>query len=144
MKRKYVLLLLLLVALFTFTGCSNNSKTKLVENKDYYVKGEFTGKYLDIKKRGYYIDTLDEPNAPYYYIICMGEKNTGGYSLKIKEVNKNDNRTEIIAEEIVPGKDDVVTMAFTYPTIVVEFPKYQENIIIKNTDGVEFEKLKDY
>ena len=68
----------------------------------------------------------------------------GGYGLKIKEVNKNDNKTEIIVEEIVPGKDDVVTMAFTYPTIVVEFPKYQEDIVIKNTDGVEFEKLKDY
>ena len=143
MKRKYVLLLLLLVALFTFTGCSNNSKTKLVENKDYYVKGEFTGKYLDIKKRGYYIDTLDEPNAPYYYIICMGEKNTGGYSLKIKEVNRVDNKTEIIVEEIEPGKNETVTMAFTTPTIVVEFPEYQENIVIKNTNNEEFTYLND-
>ncbi len=143
MKRKYVLLLLLLVALFTFTGCSNNSKTKLVENKDYYVKGEFTGKYLDIKKRGYYIDTLDEPNAPYYYIICMGEKNTGGYSLKIKEVNRVDNKTEIIVEEIEPGKNETVTMAFTTPTIVVEFPEYQENIVIKNTHNEEFTYLND-
>ncbi len=143
MKRKYVLLLLLLVALFTFTGCSNNSKTKLVENKDYYVKGEFTGKYLDIKKRGYYIDTLDEPNAPYYYIICMGEKNTGGYSLKIKKVNRDNNKTEIIVEEIEPGKNETVTMAFTTPTIVVEFPEYQENIVIKNTNNEEFTYLND-
>ena len=143
MKRKYVLLLLLLVALFTFTGCSNNSKTKLVENKDYYVKGEFTGKYLDIKKRGYYIDSLDEPNAPYYYIICMGEKNTGGYSLKIKEVNRDNNKTEIIVEEIEPGKNETVTMAFTTPTIVVEFPEYQENIVIKNTNNEEFTYLND-
>lgn len=143
MKRKYVLLLLLLVALFTFTGCSNNSKTKLVENKDYYVKGEFTGKYLDIKKRGYYIDTLDEPNAPYYYIICMGEKNTGGYSLKIKEVNRDNNKTEIIVEEIEPGKNETVTMAFTTPTVVVEFPEYQENIVIKNTNNEEFTYLND-
>ena len=143
MKRKYVLLLLLLVALFTFTGCSNNSKTKLVENKDYYVKGEFTGKYLDIKKRGYYIDTLDEPNAPYYYIICMGEKNTGGYSLKIKEVYRDNNKTEIIVEEIEPGKNETVTMAFTTPTIVVEFPEYQENIVIKNTNNEEFTYLND-
>lgn len=143
MKRKYVLLLLLLVALFTFTGCSNNNKTKLVENKDYYVKGEFTGKYLDIKKRGYYIDSLDEPNAPYYYIICMGEKNTGGYSLKIKEVNRDNNKTEIIVEEIEPGKNETVTMAFTTPTIVVEFPEYQENIVIKNTNNEEFTYLND-
>ena len=141
MKRKYVLLLLLLVALFTFTGCSNNNKTKLVENKDYYVKGEFTGKYLDIKKRGYYIDSLDEPNAPYYYIICMGEKNTGGYSLKIKEVNRDNNKTEIIVEEIEPGKNETVTMAFTTPTVCLELSKKPNSIKIINTEGKIYEKL---
>ena len=140
--KRYLLILILCV--FVFTGCNKSDEVKLVEGKDYKVNGEFSGKYLSLTKRGYYIDTLNEPNAPYFYIICMGEKSTGGYGLKIKEVNKNDNKTEIIVEEIVPGKDDVVTMAFTYPTIVVEFPKYQENIVIKNTDGVEFEELKDY
>ncbi len=140
--KRYLFVLILFV--FLFTGCNKSDVVKLVEGKDYKVNGEFSGKYLDFTKRGYYIDTLNEPNAPYFYIICMGEKSTGGYSLKIKEVNKIDNRTEIIVEEIVPGKGDVVTMAFTYPTIVVEFPKYQEDIVIKNTDGIEFEKLKDY
>jgi hypothetical protein len=144
MKRKYLLLLLTILAFFAFTGCKKEEKIKLVENEDYFIRGEFTGKYLDIKKRGYYIDTLNQKNAPYYYIICMGEKNTGGYSLKIKEVNKIDDKTEIIVEEIVPGKDEVVTMALTTPTIIVEFPTYQENIIIKNTDDEEFSELKDY
>ena len=74
----------------------------------------------------------------------MGEKNSGGYSLKIKEVNKIDDKTEIIVEEIAPGKDETVTMALTTPTIVVEFPTYQKNIIIKNTEDEEFSELKDY
>ena len=72
----------------------------------------------------------------------MGEKNTGGYSLKVKEVNKIDEQTEIIVEEIEPKKNESTTMAFTYPTIVVEFPQEQENIIIKNTEGKEFTKLE--
>ena len=139
--KRYLFVLILFV--FLFTGCNKSDVVKLVEGKDYKVNGEFSGKYLDFTKRGYYIDTLNEPNAPYFYIICMGEKNTGGYGLKIKEVNKNENKTEIIVEEIVPGKDDVVTMAFTYPTIVVEFPKYQEDIVIKNTDGEEYTELID-
>jgi hypothetical protein len=120
------------------TGCS---KTELKEGIDFNVNGEFTGKYLDITKRGYYIDTFNYPEAPYLYIICMGEKNTGGYSLKIKEVNRDNETTEIIVEEIEPKKDEIVTMAFTYPTIVVEFPKYQENIVIKNTKGEIFNEL---
>ena len=144
MKRKFLIIPLIILGIFAFTGCNKDDKTKLVENTDYFVRGEFTGKYLDITKRGYYIDTLDQPNAPYFYIICMGKKNTGGYSLKVKEINKVDEKTEIIVEEIVPDKDATVTMAFTSPTIIVEFPKYQENIVIKNTKGEEFTELKDY
>ena len=116
----------------------------LVENTDYFIKGEFKGQYLDITKRGYYIDSLNEVNAPYYYIICMGEKPTGGYSLEISEVKKINGKVEIIVKEISPSADATVTQALTYPTIIVEFPKQQENIVIKSTDGVEFPLLKDY
>lgn len=144
MKKKYFCLLLTTLCLFVFIGCNKIKKVKLVENTDYFVKGEFTGKYLDITKRGYYISTFNQPNAPYFYIICMGEKNTGGYSLEIKEVNKIGEEIEIIVEEISPTKNSTVTMAVTYPTIIVEFSKYQDNIIIKNTKGEEFTKLYDY
>ena len=144
MKKKYFKMLLVILCLFAFSGCNNSNKTKLVENTDYFIKGEFNGQYLDITKRGYYIDTLNQPNAPYLYIIWMGEKSTGGYSFKVKEVNKVDDKTEIIVEEIVPDKDAIVTMAHTSQIIIVEFPKYQENIVIKNTKGEEFTELKDY
>ena len=141
MRKKCILILLVVFCLLLSTGCNKKNITKLIEGSDYNVKGEFTGKYLDISKRGYYIDTLNQPDAPYFYIICMGKKNTGGYSLNVKEVNSVDGKTEIIVEEITPDKGDMVTMAITNPTIIVEFPKYQENIIIKNTKGEIFDKL---
>ncbi len=144
MKKKYFLIFLIISVLCAFTGCNKTEKIKLVENTDYFVQGEFTGKYLDITKKGYYVDTLNQPNAPYYYIICMGEKNTGGYSLKIKEVNKIAKKTEIIVEEIEPAEGDIVTTALTYPTVIVKFQESQENIIIKNTKGEEFSRLKEY
>ena len=138
MKKKCFLILIAVISILMITGCSKN---KLKEGIDYNVNGEYKGQYLDITKKGYYIETYNSPEAPYLYIICMGEKNTGGYSLKIKEVNKNNETTEIIVEEINPPKNAPVTMAFTYPTIVVEFPKYQENIVIKNTKGEIFNEL---
>ena len=141
MRKKCIIILLVVFCLLLFTGCNKNDKTKLIEGTDYNVKGEFTGKYLDISKRGYYIDTLNQPDAPYFYIICMGEKSTGGYSLNVKEVNSVDSKVEILIEEIAPVKGETVTMAITNPTIIVEFPKYQENIIIKNTKGEIFDKL---
>ena len=69
----------------------------------------------------------------------MGKKDTKGYSLKIKEVNKVDEKTEIIVEEVTSTKNTELS-----PTIVVEFPNYQDGIIIKNTKGEEFTELKDY
>ena len=145
MKKK-IYVLLVILSIFIVSGCNNKVEKKtdenlLVENKDYFIRGDFNGKYLDTKKRGYYIDTLNEPNAPYFYIICMGEQNTGGYSLEIDKVKRTDDKTEIIVKEIKPKRGDTVTMAFTYPTIIVEFPSYQENIIIKNTNGEEFTRL---
>ena len=138
MKKKYLFVLLIVICLFIITRCN---KIELKQGTDYHVRGEFTGKYLDISKRGYYIDTMNKPGAPYLYIICMGSKNTGGYSLNVKEVNMIDERTEIIIEEIAPEKGETVTTALTYPTIIVEFPKYQENIIIKNTKNEIFDRL---
>ena len=144
MKRIIINLVLISICILTITGCHNFNKTKLVENVEYFVRGEFKGNYLDISKRGYYVDSLNQDDAPYYYIICSGKKISGGYALKIKEVSKNNNQTEIIVEEIAPSKSEIVTMAITYPTIIVEFPKYQDNIVIKNTKGELFSKLKDY
>ena len=142
MKRKLLLVIMLLICLFGFAGCKKETQgTPLVENTDYSIKGEYKGSSFNLSKRGYYIDTTNEINAPYQYIICMGEKNSGGYKLEIKEVNKVDNKTEVIVEEISPKDTDIVTMALTTPTIVIEFPKHQDNIVIKNTKGEEFTLL---
>ena len=145
MKKTIFFSILIIMLCFIITGCKkeNNKKEKLVENIDYTVR-RYNGSYLDLSERGYYIDTLNEPDAPYLYIICMGRKYTGGYSLKIKEVYKIGDKTEVIVNENIPPEESIVTQVITYPTIVIEFPKAQENIVIKNTEGVEFPQLSDY
>ena len=144
MKKNLFLLFIVFLCLFIFTGCKKDEKIWFTENKDYFIRRNVNGRYLNITKRGYYIDTVKQFNTSYFYIICMGEKSTGGYGLSVKEVTKTGDKTEIIVEEVVPAKGSKVTMAFTYPTIIVEFPKYQKNIVIKNTEGEIFTELKDY
>ena len=112
----------------------------LEEGIDYEIDTTYNGQTF-VDERGYYIDSLNEPNAPYYYIICMGLKNTGGYNIKVKEVNKIDDLTEIIVEETSPSSTDAVSQAITFPKVVVKFPEYQENIKIKNTNDEEFIEL---
>ena len=99
MKKKYYLILLMLICLFAFVGCNKNNENtenkttnKLREGKDYYIMGEYTGKNFDVTKRGYYFDTLNQPDAPYFYIICMGEKNTGGYSFLTTKLTRSGPR----------------------------------------------------
>lgn len=56
MKKK-IYILLIILSVFVITGCNKkvekpNDKNLLVENKDYFIRGDFNGKYLDTKKRG--------------------------------------------------------------------------------------------
>ena len=122
----------------------SNVSPQLIENVDYIIDHEYPIENWDLTRRGYHIDSIDEPNAPYYYIICMGEKPSSGYSINVKEINKKNDSIEIIVEEssISEGKMAVVLTVLTYPSVVVKFPEYQENIVIKNTKGVEFTELE--
>lgn len=93
-------------------------------------------------ERGVYHDTLNTPNAPSYYFIAMGERNTGGYSIEVKEVNiDDDENVEIIVKETSPEPDMIVTMAITYPVCGVELSKSPKTIVVKNTTGETFKNI---
>lgn len=93
-------------------------------------------------ERGVYYDTLNQPNAPHYYTIAMGEKNTGGYSINIENVNiDTEGNVEVIVEETNPDADSIVTMAFTYPTCMVTLDKLPSSITVKNTEGKIFKNI---
>ena len=95
----------------------------------------------DQKTRGFYIDTLEEPDSPYYFIICSGQKNTGGHDIKIVDLGMNGNTLYIVAEETSPAPDEMVTEAFEYPYCVLELDKMPESYMIINTGGVIFPRI---
>ena len=90
------------------------------------------------KERGYYVDTLDEPNAPYFIVICSGEKNTGGYGIKITDLGFQDDKFLITVEETSPAEGDVVTQAFTCPFCVLKLDKMPARFLVINTNGQVF------
>lgn len=116
-------------------GKINNDITYKIHNN--YTEGSF-----DYSKRGYYVDTYYEPNAPWFYIISMGLQNTGGFSIEISEVKVDKNSdVEVIVKENKPLEDEIVTMAFTTPTVCLELSKKPNSIKIINTEGKIYEKL---
>ena len=90
---------------------------------------------LMVKERGYYVDTLDEPNAPYFIVICAGEKNTGGYDIKIIDIGLQDGELWITVEETSPAPGDMVTQAFTYPYCVLKLNKMPPKFYVIDKSG---------
>lgn len=93
------------------------------------------------KQRGYCIDVVDNK---YQYIICSGERSTGGYGIKIKGLDCLDCGMVIVTvEETAPAPDMVVTEAFTYPNCSITFSHDPpDGIIIRTANGIGFERLE--
>ena len=141
------------------TGCSKSTKnttpkpttttlvasTRKLEQQgtvgdiEYRVLSQDEYGNLMTRQRGYYVDTLDEPNAPYFIVICSGSRNTGGYDIKIIDLAIEENDIlAIYVEETAPSPDMMVTEAITYPYCVLEVNKMPKGLRITNQIGDEF------
>ncbi|GMQ56278.1 hypothetical protein AN1V17_06710 [Vallitalea sediminicola] len=59
-------------------------------------------------------------DGQYLYIaVGYGEQRTGGYSIQVSELYESQDRIVISTELLSPGKDDQVTMAITYPYLII-------------------------
>lgn len=133
---------------FGFVKNTENEPYKRIEenasNIKYIIHDNYHQGTFDYSKRGYYVDTLNQPNAPYYYIITMGEQDTGGFSISIIDVKiDNEKNVEVIVKENKPRPDDMVTLALTRPACCLELSESANSIKIKNTEGQEFEEIKN-
>ena len=94
------------------------------------------------RERGYYIDSLKQPNAPYWYIICSGERSTGGYSINITNIEIDENQNcKVTVRESSPAPGEVVTQDLTYPACVLELSKVPTSITIQNEQGELFNHI---
>lgn len=57
-------------------------------------------------------------------IACfVGYQNSGGHSIEIKQVYKENGKLVIVRNHIAPGKNCIVTMAITQPYCMIKIPK---------------------
>ncbi len=50
-----------------------------------------------------------------YMLVTYGEKPTGGFEVEITGIEEKDDKVVVTVKFTEPGKDDMVTQAFTYP-----------------------------
>ncbi|NLW28037.1 stalk domain-containing protein, partial [Acetivibrio saccincola] len=59
-----------------------------------------------------------------YVLVAAGEKNTGGYNVEVDSVVKTSSDTAYVyARLISPDMYSIVTMAFTYPNVLIKINK---------------------
>ena len=96
---------------------------------------DYDSKY---SKRGYYIENINN-NDSVIVTIAMGMKNSGGYSIKIKNIDiiNDDELVQIFVEESSPGADQIVPDVITYPYAKVKFNQKPQNLFIINDETLE-------
>lgn len=58
--------------------------------------------------------------------LFLGQRNSGGYEIKIKNVEEKDNKIYVTVEEVSPKPGDMATMAITNPFVVAKINSTKE------------------
>jgi hypothetical protein len=120
------LLLLLFLVLLVFTGCKAEKYEdgEKKEELDFSIvdADQTPQEVLDMvenqKQDPFKFSYTDGQNL--YIVVGYGEKPTGGYSIQVSDLYLSDQAVVIETDLLGPSKEDVVTMALTYPYIVVK------------------------
>lgn len=109
-------------------------KRKIEINKWLSYKILDTSSYSNnYTRRGYYVEKKD--NKGTLVTVSMGTQSTGGYNISIDKIIIKGKNANIYVKETIPGKDSMVTEAFTTPIAQVIFNKKPRRIKIINKEG---------
>lgn len=72
-----------------------------------------------------------EDNGRLYIARGYGEKETGGYSISVKDVYLTQNALCFVTTLIGPGENETVAKAPSFPYIVVEVTKCDKNVVFE-------------
>ena len=73
--------------------------------------------------------------------IYLGEKNTGGYEIKIDNIKYRYNIMTITISEVSPPSGSMVTDAFTQPCIKIKPSLKANKVVVIEEDGKKFKSI---
>ena len=116
MFKKFMLVIMITGAVIFMSGCGDkvepdepeipdNSQDALpakVENWVDYSSALFLGQSF-------------QHEGKLYLLVAYGEKPTGGYTVEVTDISKEDEKLVVTAYFTSPAEDEMVSQAFTYP-----------------------------
>lgn len=67
-------------------------------------------------------------------LVTMGEKNSGGYTIKIDSIEENEKTIVVTILETSPGKSCITTSMMTYPYQIVGLKNSTKEVIFKTVE----------
>lgn len=139
---KKTLIFTLIISLF-LVGCANDTtpdvqpEFQVVDITE--VENEELSQWYDDNKNELGTYQFESEDA-IYLLIAAGEKRTGGYSIELENEKLEGNTFSGELSLNAPGEDEMVTMALTYPTILIEFTGLEELNVDLNVEDLQEEK----
>ncbi|MBM7560151.1 protease complex subunit PrcB family protein [Marinitoga litoralis] len=124
MDIKNILLIIFIAILFPFIFFYTN--TKVTYEKNNFENDTINNNTVNYEVIKYNFKSfepainIEKKEDKYFISICLGEKKTGGYEMKIYSVKKENDK--LIIEVSAKQNSKIVTQAFSYPSITISTP----------------------
>ena len=69
-------------------------------------------------------------------LVAMGERNSGGYKIRVKSVEESETNIIVIIEETKPGNSCLTTSVMTYPYQIIEIKKIPKKLIFQTEEKI--------
>lgn len=126
------------------TGSKNQgittNKVNFEEITDTDKLGQDVPKALETLKKNRSFSYF-KTDGSFIVAIFAGQKNTGGYGIKVTSVEDIEGTTKITVQETEPKEGDIVTQAITYPSTVIKLKGIAENFVVVNQKGERFQLI---
>ena len=67
-------------------------------------------------------------------VVAMGERNTGGFSIIVDGVYERDKKLEVVVKSTSPGKNCMLSQAFTQPVDIIRVQKSDYPVVFRETN----------
>ncbi|SFS66699.1 protease complex subunit PrcB family protein [Marininema halotolerans] len=90
------------------------------------VKDQWAKAKTSKEEKGIQAKVMDEGRT--YLFLTAGKKNTGGWTIKVKEVTQSGDHIRVNAEEVPPKKGSLNTQAITSPMTVISVKTAKDDL----------------
>lgn len=168
MKRTtFIMVLILILTVSLFSGCVKSQKPlpKVDDNEKQEGADKTPGQGITVNEikyevidinalseqmvssieilrqsRGYEI--WEQEDGSFLILISAGEKPSGGYAIEVDYIEDNEGKTVISVRETEPGPNDAVTLAITYPIVLVKASGITNDFVVRDQNQIEYQRAR--